>query len=197
MDIVTHVTGMPCPDGKSILLCFNNTSACANYIFKSTSIRNVVQISFWKVTINRTGFYLEGNRFKKFSVKSYACEKSTTVNTSESVNTSKIGEDHSGVALSHVHSSQEMSDQTDSEMSRKPSQKITNVTYYKECVSSEISDNTVYSDTCHVYSKNFNNLEELHLHQLACQNTNTNETVLLHCKFCSKVYRPPEQSFIT
>ena len=119
-------------------------------------------------------------------MKSYACEKYTTVNTSESVNTSKIGEDHTGVALSHVHSSQAMSDQTDSERSGKPSQKITSVTYYKECISSETSDNNVYPDTCHVCSKNFNNLEELHLHQLACQNTNTSKTVLLHCKFCSK-----------
>ena len=36
------VTGMPCPDGKSILLYFNNTSACADYIFQSAYIRNVV-----------------------------------------------------------------------------------------------------------------------------------------------------------
>ena len=155
--------------------------------FQSAYIRNVVQISFWKVTLNRTGFYLEGNQFKKFSVKSYACEKDTAVNTRENVNTSKIGKGYSGVALSHVHSSREMSDQTDSERSGKPSQKITNVTYYKECVSSETSDHNVYHNTCHVCSKNFNNLEELHLHQLACQNINNNKNVLLHCKFCSKV----------
>ena len=121
-------------------------------------------------------------------MKSYACEKDTTVNTSENVNTSMIGKDHSGVALSHVHSSQNMSNQSDSERSGKPSQKITNVTYYQEHISSEISaDNNVYPDTCHVCSKNLNNLEELHLHELACQNTNTKKNVLLHCKFCSKV----------
>ena len=50
-------------------------------------------------------------------------KKDTTVNTSENVNTSKIDEDHNGVALSDVHSSQEMSDQTDLERSGKPSQK--------------------------------------------------------------------------
>ena len=120
-------------------------------------------------------------------MKSYACEKDTTVNTSENVNTSKIGEDYSGVSLSHVHSSQKMSDQTDSGRSGKPTQKITTFTYYKECVSSETLDNNVYLNTCHVCSKNFNNLEELHLHELACQDTNTNKNVLLHCKFCSKV----------
>ena len=31
------------------------------------------------------------------------------------------------------------------------------------------------------------NSEELHLHELACESTNTNKNVLLHCKFCSKV----------
>ena len=103
------------------------------------------------------------------------------------MNTSKIGEDHNGVAPSDVHSSQEMSDQTDLERSGKPSQKITNVTYYKECVSSETSNNNVYPNTCHVCSKKINNSEELHLHELACENTNTNKNVLLHCKFCSKV----------
>ncbi len=35
--------------------------------------------------------------------------------------------------------------------------------------------------------KKINILEELHLHELACENTNTNKNELLHCKFCSKV----------
>ena len=147
---------------------------------------SVVQISLWKITINRTGFYLEGNRFKKFSINSYACVQNTIVSITENVNISKINENDKEVPQSPVHSSQEVGDHAFTQRKQNSSRKTTDITDYEEHLSLERSDNN-FSNICHMCLHNFSNSEELHSHELVCQGTNTNKKVLLNCKFCSKV----------
>ena len=180
------ITGMPCPDGKSILLFFNNTSRCADYIFQSATIRHVIQISLWKITINITGFYLGGNRFKEFSINSSVCVQNTIASITDNVNISKINENNKELPQSPVHSFQEVGDHTFTQRKEISSKQTTDITDYEEHLSLDRSDNNS-SNICHMCLLNFSKSEELHSHELVCQGTNTNRKVLLNCKFCSKV----------
>ena len=180
------ITGMPCPDGKSILLFFNNTSRCADYIFQSATICHVIQISLWKITINRTGFYLGGNRFKEFSINSSVCVQNTIASITDNVNISKINENNKELPQSPVHSFQEVDDHTFTQRKEISSKQTTDITDYEEHLSLDRSDNNS-SNICHMCLLNFSKSEELHSHELVCQGTNTNKKVLLNCKFCSKV----------
>ena len=48
---LSHITGMPCADGRSVLLRFDNASKCAEYLVLCANFHNVIQLSVWKLVI--------------------------------------------------------------------------------------------------------------------------------------------------
>ena len=76
---MSHITGMPCADGKSVLLTFNNTSKCAEYLKQCANSRHAVQISIWKLVITRMQQYQCREKIFKFQIKTPQINSTHTV----------------------------------------------------------------------------------------------------------------------
>ena len=48
---LSHVTGMPCADGTSILFTFDSIIKCAEYLVHCANARHAIQFSVWKLVI--------------------------------------------------------------------------------------------------------------------------------------------------
>ena len=50
---LSHITGMPCADGTSVLLVFDNMSKCAEYLVYCANARHAIQLSMWKLVVTK------------------------------------------------------------------------------------------------------------------------------------------------
>ena len=66
---ISHVTGMPCADGRSVLLTFNNTSKCAEYLVQCANSRHAIQLSIWKLVITIMQQCQCGDKVLKFQIE--------------------------------------------------------------------------------------------------------------------------------
>ena len=82
---ISHVTGMPCADGKSVLLTFNNTSKCAQYLVQCANSRHAIQLSIWKLLITRMQQYQCRNKDFKFQIKTPQINSAHSVTFSREV----------------------------------------------------------------------------------------------------------------
>ena len=51
---LSHITGMPCADGTSVLLVFDSMSKCAEYLVYCATSRHAIQLSMWKLVVTKT-----------------------------------------------------------------------------------------------------------------------------------------------
>ena len=66
---LSHVTGMPCADGTSILLTFDSIFRCAEYLVFCANIRHAIQLSVWKLVITRIQQFQHDYKVLKFSTR--------------------------------------------------------------------------------------------------------------------------------
>ena len=69
---LSHVTGMPCADGTSILLTFDSIFSCAEYLVLCANVRHAIQLSVWKLVITRIQQFQHGYKVLKISTKTPA-----------------------------------------------------------------------------------------------------------------------------
>ena len=62
-------TGMPCADGTSVLLVFDNMSKCAEYLVYCANARHAIQLSIWKLVVTKMQQYQCGEKVLKFPIK--------------------------------------------------------------------------------------------------------------------------------
>ena len=66
---LSHVTGMPCADGTSVLLVFDNMSKCAEYLVYCANAHHATQLSLWKVVVTKMQQYQCIEKVLKFPIK--------------------------------------------------------------------------------------------------------------------------------
>ena len=66
---LSHVTGMPCANGTSVLLVFDNMSKCAEYLVCCANTRHAIQFSMWKLMVTKMQQYQCGDKVLKFPIK--------------------------------------------------------------------------------------------------------------------------------
>ena len=66
---LSHVTGMPCADGTSALLVFDNMSKCSEYLVYCADARHAIQLSVWKLVVTKMEQYQCGEKILKFLIK--------------------------------------------------------------------------------------------------------------------------------
>ena len=60
---------MPCVDGTSVLLVFDNMSKCAEYLVYCAHTRHAIQLSMWKLVVTKMQQYQCGEKVLKFPIK--------------------------------------------------------------------------------------------------------------------------------
>ena len=60
---------MPCVDGTSVLLVFDNMSKCAEYLVYCAYARHAIQLSMWKLVVTKMQQYQCGEKVLKFLIK--------------------------------------------------------------------------------------------------------------------------------
>ena len=161
---LSHVTGMPCAGGRSVLLTFNNTSKCAEYLVQCANSRHAIQLSIWKLLVTKMQQYLYGDKVFKFEIK-----KSQT-NSAHSVTFSK--EQHEATNMkSHMSEPQK----------RTPHSKITDDKIsFSEAVNNEKKSTPI----CKTYSKQLDNLCNYNSHREKSKQKQE-ETIIMYK--CSRV----------
>ena len=91
---ISHVTGMPCTEGRSVLLKFNNTSKCAEYLVQCANSHHSIQLSIWKLIITRMQQYQCGDKVFKLKIKSPQINSSHSVTFSKEENESTKMKSH-------------------------------------------------------------------------------------------------------
>ena len=66
---LSHITGMPCEDGTSVLLIFDNMSECAEYLVYCANTRHAIQLSLWKLVVTKKQQYQCRENILKFPIK--------------------------------------------------------------------------------------------------------------------------------
>ena len=66
---LNQITGMPCANGTSMLLTFNNIYKCAEYLVQCAHARHAVQLSVWKLVVTKMLQYKCGNQVLQFPQK--------------------------------------------------------------------------------------------------------------------------------
>ena len=66
---LSHVTGMPCADGTSVLLVFDSISKYAEYLVYCANARHAIQLSMWKLVVTEVQQYQYGEKLLKFPRK--------------------------------------------------------------------------------------------------------------------------------
>ena len=66
---LSHITGMPCTNGTSVLLVFDNMSKCAEYLVCCANARHAIQLSMWKIVVTEIQQYQCGDKVLKFPIK--------------------------------------------------------------------------------------------------------------------------------
>ena len=66
---ISHVTGMPCAGGTSVLLVFDNISKCAEYLIQCATSHHAMQLSMWKLVITKMQQYQWGDKVLKHQIK--------------------------------------------------------------------------------------------------------------------------------
>ena len=66
---LSHITGMPCAGGTSVLLVFDNVSKCAEYLVQCATSRHAIQLSMWKLVITKMQQYQCGDKVFKYKIK--------------------------------------------------------------------------------------------------------------------------------
>ena len=66
---LSHVTGMPCADGTSVLLVFDNISKCVEYLVYCANVCHAIQLSVWKLVVTEMQQYQYGEKVLKFPIK--------------------------------------------------------------------------------------------------------------------------------
>ena len=97
---ISHVTGMPCVDGRSVLLTFNNTSKCAEYLVQCANSHHAIQLSIWKLVITRMQQCQCGDKVLKFQIKT------PQINSAHSVTFSKEENEKKSAPICKMYSKQ-------------------------------------------------------------------------------------------
>ena len=66
---LSHITGMPCADGTSILLTFDTIFSCAEYLVYCANARHAIQLSVWKLVITGIQQFQHGYKVLKNSTR--------------------------------------------------------------------------------------------------------------------------------
>ena len=66
---LSHVTGMPCVNGTSVLLVFDNISKCAEYLAYCAYTRHAIQLSIWKLVVTKMQQHQCGGKVLEFLIK--------------------------------------------------------------------------------------------------------------------------------
>ena len=66
---LSHVTGMPCGNGTSVLLVFDNMSKCAEYLVCCANAHHAIQLSMWKLVVTKIQQYQCRDKVLKFPIK--------------------------------------------------------------------------------------------------------------------------------
>ena len=66
---LSHITGMPCEDGTSVLLIFDNMSECAEYLVYCANTCHAIQLSLWKLVVTKMQQYQCRENILKFPIK--------------------------------------------------------------------------------------------------------------------------------
>ena len=144
---ISHVTGMPCANGRSVLLSFNSTSKCAQYLVQYANSRHVIQLSILKLLITRMKQYQYRDNIFKFQIKT------PQINSAHQ---------HSVTFSKEVHKGTNMKSHTSKLQKKTPHSKITddNITH------SEATNNEKKPTAIHkTYSKQLDNLCNYNSHK--------------------------------
>ena len=167
---ISHVTGMPCADGSSVLLTFNNTCKCAEYLVHCANSHHAIQLSIWKLVITRMQKYQYGGKVFKFQIKA------PQINSAHLVTFSK--EENEGTNIkSHTSKPQKKTLHS----------KITDdkITHSEMIKGSEAMNNEKKSTPiCKTYSKQLDNLCNYNSH--GEKKKQKQEKTVIVCK-CSRV----------
>ena len=148
---ISHVTGMPCTDGRSVLLTFDNTSKCAEYIVQCANSRHAIQLSMWKLMITKIQQYQCGDKVFKYQIKS------PQINSAHSVT---FSEDEHESANMKLHTSKP---QKNTPHSKITNDKITQSEMTKG--SEEINSEKKLTPICKIYSKQLHNIYNCNSHE--------------------------------
>ena len=66
---LSHITGMPCEDGTSVQLIFDNMSECAEYLVYCANTHHAIQLSLWKLVVTKMQQYQCRENILKFPIK--------------------------------------------------------------------------------------------------------------------------------
>ena len=162
---ISHITGMPCADGRSVLLSFNNTSKCAQYLVQCANSRHAIQLSIWKLLITRMQQYQCRDKVFKFQIKT------PQINSAHSVTFSKEGQKGTN-----------MKSHTSKPQKRTLHSKITddNITH-----SEAINNKKKSTAICKTYSKQLDNLCNYNSHKEKSKQKEQ-ETIITYK--CSRVF---------
>ena len=142
---ISHVTGMPCVDGKSVLLTFNNTSKCAQFLVQCANSHHAIQLSIWKLSITRMHQYQCRNKDFKFQIK-----------------TPQINSAHSVMFSREEHEETNMKSPTSKPQKKTPHSKITEINITQsEVMNNEKKLTAIYK----TYSKQLDNLCNYNSHK--------------------------------
>ena len=162
---ISHVTGMPCADGRSILFAFNNTSKCVQYLVQCANSRHAIQLSIWKLLVTKIQQYQCRDKVFEFQ------EKTPQINSVHSVTFSK-----------EVQKGTNMKSHTTEPQKRTPHSKITDdkITH-SEAMNNEKKSRAIYK----TYSKQLDNLCDYNSHKEKSKQKQE-ETIIMYK--CSRVF---------
>ena len=139
---LSHITGMPCADGISILLTFDSIFKCAEYLIYCANAHHAIQLSVWKIVITEIQQFQCDYKFFKISKRtpetySAVC---TTILQSQALN-SKITNDK----ITHPHTTKGPAKKLKDRIA-KECQKSTHATQLKTKYAAATSEGNIITD---------------------------------------------------
>ena len=166
---ISYVTGMPCADGRSVLLTFNNTSKCAEYLVQCANSRHAIQLSIWKLMITRIQQYQCGDKVCKFQIKTPQTKSAHSVTISKEENEGTSMKSHTSKSQKKTPHSKIMDD------------KITHSEMIKD--SEAVNNEKKSTRICKTYSKQLDNLCSYNSHEE--KSKQKQEEMIVTCKYSS------------
>ena len=139
---LSHITGMPCADGTSILLTFDSIFKCAEYLIYCANAHHAIQLSVWKIVITEIQQFQCDYKFFKISKRtpetySAVC---TTILQSQALN-GKITNDK----ITHPHTTKGPAKKLKDRIA-KECQKSTHATQNKTKYAAATSEENIITD---------------------------------------------------
>ena len=167
---ISHITGMPCADGRSVLLAFNNISKCAEYLVRCANSRQAIQLSIWKLMITGIQQYQCRDKAFKFQIETPQISSTHSITFSKEEHKSINMKSHTSIPEKRTHHSKI------SDNKRTHSEIITDF--------EEINNEKKSSPICKTYLKQLDSLCNYNSHEE--KSKNKQETIITYK--CSRIF---------